>query len=111
MEYPVGSFLMGQAEGGNGMTAERSAGFQVLKELIADIFPDIFLRFFSRAADMRRQDDVGQALKGGSEAITVLLWLPGVYVDGCPGEPSFLDAFGKRIQVDDLTPGVIQQDR
>src|SRR5579863_1741065 len=107
MKNAVGALLVGKAEGRDGMAPKGHAGLEILKQLVADILTNIGLGFFGRAADMGGKNNVGEALEGGSEPVTVLFGLPGVDVDGGAGEGTILKGFGQGFKIDHFTTGVV----
>ena len=67
-----------------------------LDQRARDLAADRLLRLLGRAADVRREDDVGQALQRGVEAVGVRLRLFGIDVDGGAGEVAAAERLGER---------------
>ena len=49
MQDPVGALLVLEAEGWDGVAAKAGSRFEVLEQLVADVFADVLLRFVAEA--------------------------------------------------------------
>ena len=91
--------------------AHRRAGIAVVDQLAGHFGADAFLRLFGRTADVRRQDDVFQALQRRHEAIRIRARLDRKNVDRGATKPAFAQRVGERLEVDDRTAAVVDEIR
>src|ERR1017187_10707963 len=74
-----------------------------------DELAGVLLRLLGRAADVRREDDVGQAPQLGGELLAAAARLLLEHVDGSPGKMPGPDILPQRRMINDETAGEIEE--